>query len=248
MSDAPRTPVIALRDVGKTYGSEAHPVPVLRGIDFAVHQGEFVAIVGASGSGKSTLLNILGCLDRPGTGSYHLVGADTATMDDKALSWQRKTRIGFVFQSFHLVQHLTVAENVELPLFYARVPAKARHQRSTAMLQRVGLGHRLSHRPTQLSGGECQRTAIARALIAEPSLLLADEPTGNLDSKTSAEILQLFHDLHRGGATIVMITHDPSVAAQAARRITLRDGHIANDDGATPLANTAAGGAACSAN
>jgi ABC-type lipoprotein export system ATPase subunit len=245
VSESPRIPVIELRAVGKTYGSAEHPVPVLRGIDFAVHPGEFVAIVGASGSGKSTLLNILGCLDRPDTGSYRLVGADVATMDDKALSWQRKTRIGFVFQSFHLVQHLTVAENVELPLFYARLPAKVRRQRSTAMLQRVGLGHRLSHRPTQLSGGECQRAAIARALIAEPSLLLADEPTGNLDSKTSTEILQLFHELHRHGATIVMITHDPNVAAQAARRITLRDGRIATDDGdTTPLA--AAGETACS--
>jgi putative ABC transport system ATP-binding protein len=226
-------PVLALHDVGKVYGTAAHPVPVLRGIELAVQRGEFVAIVGASGSGKSTLLNILGCLDRPTIGRYRLVDQDVAELSDRELSALRKTRIGFVFQSFHLVPHLTVAENVELPLFYARVPARVRRQRSTAMLQRVGLGHRLTHVPSQLSGGECQRTAIARALINEPSLLLADEPTGNLDSKTSGEIMQLFDDLHSGGATIVMITHDPSVAARAARRILLRDGCIASD-AATP--------------
>ena len=236
------TPVIALQQVDKTYGTAVHPVPVLNGIDFAVQPGEFVAIVGASGSGKSTLLNILGCLDRPTSGSYRLVGDDVRDLDDKALSALRKTRIGFVFQSFHLVQHLTVAENVELPLFYARVPAKVRRERSRALLQRVGLGHRLDHLPTQLSGGECQRTAVARALVADPPLLLADEPTGNLDSKTSAEILQLFHGLHRGGATIVLITHDPNVALQASRRITLRDGRIAADERTAELA-TAGGNA-----
>ncbi|MFY9343785.1 MAG: ABC transporter ATP-binding protein [Planctomycetota bacterium] len=234
------SPVIELLAVGKVYGTAAHPVPVLRDIGFRVMPREFVAIVGASGSGKSTLLNILGCLDRPTTGSYRLVEQDVATLSDTELSHLRKTRIGFVFQSFHLVSHLTVAENVELPLFYARVPAAARRRRSTAILERVGLGHRLTHTPNQLSGGECQRTAIARALINEPSLLLADEPTGNLDSKTSAEIMRLFHDLHAGGATIVMITHDPLVATQAARRILLRDGSIALDTtGALPIASVA---------
>jgi putative ABC transport system ATP-binding protein len=245
------TPVIALSDVGKVYGTAAHPVPVLRGIDFRVMPGEFVAIIGASGSGKSTLLNILGCLDRPTTGSYRLVDQAIADLADKDLSYLRKTRIGFVFQSFHLVAHLTVAENVELPLFYARVPAKRRRERSTKILASVGLGHRTTHTPSQLSGGECQRAAIARALVNEPSLLLADEPTGNLDSKTSAEIMQLFHDLHRSGATIVMITHDPQVASQAARRIMLRDGCIATDTGAgtstpplpVPATATAEGGA-----
>ncbi len=242
------TAVLELTAVDKVYGTAAHPVPVLRGIDFRVLPGEFVAIVGASGSGKSTLLNILGCLDRPTRGSYCLVGQDVATLDDKALSHVRKTRIGFVFQSFNLVAHLTVAENVELPLFYARMPARRRRERSTAILQRVGLGHRTTHTPNQLSGGECQRTAIARALINEPSLILADEPTGNLDSKTSAEIMQLIHGLHAAGSTIVMITHDPLVAAQAGRRITLRDGHIASDTATSfaMAATTAAAGASCS--
>jgi putative ABC transport system ATP-binding protein len=245
---AGEAPVIDVARVEKIYGSAQHPVPVLRGIDFRVQPGEFVAIVGASGSGKSTLLNILGCLDRPTRGSYRLVGDDVAAMDDKQLSHLRKTRIGFVFQSFHLVPHLTVAENVELPLFYGRVPARTRRERSTAILQRVGLGHRVSHLPSQLSGGECQRTAIARALVNEPSLILADEPTGNLDTKTSAEIMRLILDLHAAGSTIVMITHDLGVAAQARRRITLRDGLVAGDSAAEPqLAAAAAGGDACSA-
>jgi ABC-type lipoprotein export system ATPase subunit len=243
---APSTvPVLEVARVDKDYGTAEHPVPVLRAVDFRVAAGEFVAIVGASGSGKSTLLNILGCLDRPSAGTYRLVGEDVRTLNDKQLSHLRKTRIGFVFQSFHLVQHLTVAENVELPLFYARMPAKVRRERSTAILNRVGLGHRLHHLPTQLSGGECQRTAIARALINDPSLILADEPTGNLDSKTSAEIMGLLRTLHAAGATLVMITHDPNVAAQAGRRIVLRDGRIADDSGRTAAATEEA---ACSAN
>ena len=221
--------VLELREVTKTYGMPAHPVPVLRGVDLVIARGEFVAIVGASGSGKSTLLNILGCLDRPTAGSYWLVGEDVSQFDDRALSQVRKTKIGFVFQSFQLVPHLTVEENVELPLFYARVPRATRRSRSQAMLARVGLGHRNTHLPNQLSGGESQRTAIARALISEPALLLADEPTGNLDSKTSAEIMQLFLGLHAGGSTILMITHDPSIAAIAQRRVTMRDGCV--DDG-----------------
>ncbi|MBZ0153069.1 MAG: ABC transporter ATP-binding protein, partial [Planctomycetes bacterium] len=187
------------------------------------------------------LLNILGCLDRPTRGSYVLVGEDVAQLDDQRLSHVRKTKIGFVFQSFHLVSHLTVEENVELPLFYARVPRKVRRARSAAILQRVGLGHRTTHLPNQLSGGECQRTAVARALVTEPSLLLADEPTGNLDSRTSAEIMRLFRELHQSGRTIVMITHDPGVAAVARRRITLRDGAVAGDD-----ASAAPQEAACS--
>lgn len=225
--------VLELRAITKTYGNEAHPVPVLRGVDLAVAAGEFVAIVGASGSGKSTLLNILGCLDRPTSGAYLLVAEDVSRLDDKRLSHVRKTRIGFVFQSFQLVPHLTVEENVELPLFYARVPRKVRRERSHAMLARVGLSHRHRHMPNQLSGGECQRTAVARALITEPALLLADEPTGNLDSKTSKEIIGLFQELHRAHCTIVMITHDQGVAAVAERRITMRDGRV--DTGAEGL-------------
>jgi putative ABC transport system ATP-binding protein len=250
VSAAPGVPVIDLAGVDKVYGTAQHPVPVLRGVHFRVMPGEFVAIVGASGSGKSTLLNILGCLDRPTAGSYRLVGDDVAMMDDRELSRLRKTRIGFVFQSFHLVPHLTVAENVELPLFYARMPARARRERSTAILQRVGLGHRTTHVPSQLSGGECQRTAIARALVNEPSLILADEPTGNLDSKTSAEIMQLIRELHAGGATIVMITHDLGVAAMARRRITLCDGLVAGDsdrEAALAAAGAAMEDGACSA-
>ena len=238
--------VLELRGIEKTYGSAQNPVPVLRGIDLRVPAGEFVAIVGSSGSGKSTLLNILGCLDRPTSGTYHLVGQDVSTLDDPSMSAVRKTRIGFVFQSFQLVPHLTVEENVELPLFYARLSRRARRQRSRALLERVGLGHRCSHLPSELSGGECQRTALARALVNEPALVLADEPTGNLDSKTSASIMQMFRELHASGRTIVMITHDPVVAAVAARRITLRDGRIADDSGA-PVA-AAAGEGACSTN
>ena len=241
------SPVLELRAIVKTYGTATNPVPVLRGIDLTVGEGEFVAVVGQSGSGKSTLLNILGCLDRPTTGSYHLVGDDVGTLDDRRMSGVRKTRIGFVFQSFQLVPHLTVEENVELPLFYARVARRVRRSRSRAILERVGLGHRCTHLPNELSGGECQRTAIARALINEPALVLADEPTGNLDSATSSGIMQLFLELHRSGRTIVMITHDPTVAAAAARRIVLRDGCIAHDSGAPALPVAAAEEGACSA-
>jgi len=234
-------PVLELRSIQKTYGTAQNPVPVLRGIDLRIDEGEFVAVIGSSGSGKSTLLNILGCLDRPSLGSYLLVGEDVGTLDDVRMSAVRKTRIGFVFQSFQLVPHLTVEENVELPLFYSRLPRRVRRERSRALLERVGLGHRGTHLPSELSGGECQRTAVARALINEPALVLADEPTGNLDSKTSASIIQLFRELHESGRTIVMITHDPVVAAAAARRITLRDGRVAADSAAVE------GEAACSA-
>jgi putative ABC transport system ATP-binding protein len=225
-------PVLDLRAITKTYGTERNPVPVLRGVDFVVRPGEYVAVTGASGSGKSTLLNILGCLDRPTSGSYHLVGEDVARLDDQSLSRVRKTRIGFVFQSFHLVSHLSVEENVALPLFYSRMGRKARRQRAREIIDRVGLSHRRTHLPTELSGGECQRTAVARALVNEPALILADEPTGNLDSKTSAEIMKMFVELHATGRTIVMITHDPGVAAIARRKIVMRDGRIADDSAA----------------
>lgn len=238
--------VLELRGIEKTYGSAQNPVPVLRGIDLRVVAGEFVAIVGSSGSGKSTLLNILGCLDQPTSGTYHLVGQDVGVLDDPSMSAVRKTRIGFVFQSFQLVPHLTVEENVELPLFYSRLSRRTRRQRSRALLERVGLAHRCTHLPSELSGGECQRTALARALVNEPALILADEPTGNLDSKTSASIMQMFRELHASGRTIVMITHDPVVAAAAARRITLRDGRVADDSGAQVV--LAAGEGACSTN
>ncbi len=234
MIDRPEPAVLELRGIDKVYGTAENPLPVLRSLDLEVTAGEFVAVIGASGSGKSTLLNILGCLDRPSAGTYHLVGEDVSSLDDRRLSHVRKTKIGFVFQSFHLVTHLTVEENVELPLFYARMARQARRQRSRAILDRVGLGHRRTHLPSQLSGGECQRAAIARALINDPSLVLADEPTGNLDSVTSTEIMKLFVELHGSGRTIVMITHDPGIAAIAGRRIQMRDGRIAHDERQQP--------------
>jgi putative ABC transport system ATP-binding protein len=223
------TPVLELRGVTKTYGEEGHSVEVLRGLDLVVEAGEFVAIVGPSGSGKSTLLNVLGCLDRPTSGAYLLEGEDAAQLDDFKLSRMRNSRIGFVFQSFMLVPHLSVRENVELPLLYGRVPRAQRRSRCAALVEQVGLSHRMHHKPNQLSGGECQRVAVARALANEPALLLADEPTGNLDSKTSADILRLFFDLHASGRTLVMITHDPEIAAKAPRRVAIRDGLIGDD-------------------
>ncbi len=239
--------VLKLEGIEKIYGAGDTAVRVLRGIDLAVEEGEYLAIVGPSGSGKSTMLNILGCLDRPTHGRYEIAGEDVAQLDDKRLSSIRNTRIGFVFQSFNLVTHLTVMENVELPLFYARMSRKKRHERCRELLDKVGLGHRLGHVPSQLSGGEKQRVAVARALSNNPALLLADEPTGNLDSVTSGEIMDLFYELHDAGRTIVVITHDPEIAAAAPRRVMLRDGRIEDDiaqgsggraEAGTPMAET----------
>jgi putative ABC transport system ATP-binding protein len=199
---------------------------VLNGIDLDVEEGEFVAIMGASGSGKSTLLNILGCLDRPTRGSYELQGRDTARLSDEDLSTLRNERIGFIFQSFNLIPSLTVLENVAVPLFYGPVPMRQRSARCTELLESVGLAHRMRHTPLQLSGGECQRVAIARSLVNDPAVLLADEPTGNLDSRTGGEVLALIEGLHRQGRTILMITHDPTVAERARRTIRIRDGRI----------------------
>jgi putative ABC transport system ATP-binding protein len=234
------TAILDLREIVKRYGTARNPVPVLRGITLRVDEGEYVAIVGPSGSGKSTLLNILGCLDRPTQGQYYLAGEDVARMDDKSLSRVRNTRIGFVFQSFHLVPHLTVEENVEMPLFYRRIPKRERRRRAHEMIERVGLSHRLDHVPSELSGGECQRTAIARSLANEPALLLADEPTGNLDSVTSKAILQILHELNATGRTIVMITHDVDIARNAPRRVALRDGLVETDSGRPLVAGAAA--------
>ena len=222
-------PVLKLSGIEKTYGTEQNPVPVLRGIDFELHKSEYLAIVGPSGSGKSTLLNILGCLDQPTLGSYAFLGENVDTFDDLQLSRIRNQRIGFVFQSFQLVSHLSVLENVELPLFYSRVRRRERHRRCGELIRRVGLGHRETHLPSELSGGECQRAAIARALSNNPDLLLADEPTGNLDSATSQEILGLFHELNESGVTIVMITHDRTIARAIPRTISIRDGRIERD-------------------
>jgi putative ABC transport system ATP-binding protein len=218
--------------VDKFYGEGDARLHVLHAIDLEVRRGEFVAVLGQSGSGKSTLLNILGCLDRPSAGTYVLEGEDTARLDDNRLSALRNRSIGFVFQSFQLVPQLTVLENVEVPMFYAGVPRAERHRAAAERLEEVGLSGRLHHRPSQLSGGEQQRVAIARALSNRPHLLLADEPTGNLDSATGEQILGLIRELHRSGRTVVMITHDAHVAAAAARRVRILDGRILDAEAA----------------
>jgi putative ABC transport system ATP-binding protein len=228
------TAILELRGVGKTYGSGPAALRVLADVDLTVEQGEYVAVIGPSGSGKSTLLNILGCLDVPSSGHYLVEGRNVRSLDDTQLSHLRNRRIGFVFQSFQLVSHLTVLENVELPLFYARRGRGERKARALELLEKVGLKDRLHHRPAQLSGGERQRCAIARALANEPALLLADEPTGNLDTHTGREILELFHRIHRAGGTVVLITHDPGIAEQAPRRVALRDGRVESDSGRLP--------------
>ncbi|HEX5138364.1 MAG TPA: ABC transporter ATP-binding protein [Planctomycetota bacterium] len=220
-------PVLALQAVTKAYGEGDARVEVLHGLDLEVRQGEFVAIMGPSGSGKSTLLNILGCLDRPSGGAYLLDGEDVARFPDDKLSLIRNGRIGFIFQSYNLIAQLTVLENVKVPLLYrARGHGGGGAKRAEELLATVGLSHRLTHRPSQLSGGECQRVAIARALINDPILILADEPTGNLDSKTGAEVLALLEGLHREGRTIVLITHDAAVARRAGRTVRLQDGRL----------------------
>ena len=233
--------VVAIEGVEKQYGTAETPVCVLKGVDLQIPRGDFAAIVGASGSGKTTLMNILGCLDRPTRGTYRLEGEDVSRLSDAALSRVRNRRIGFVFQSFNLIAQLPVVENVEVPLFYARVPRRERRRRVEALLEAVGLSHRLHHHPTQLSGGECQRVAVARALVNEPVLLLADEPTGNLDSHNGAEVMKLFHLLHGQGRTIVLVTHNPEIAAALPRVIEMRDGSILRDHAKTTVA--AAGGA-----
>ena len=219
-------PVVELRGVEKDYDTGDSPLTVLREIDLSIPAGEFVGIVGASGSGKTTLMNILGCLDRPTRGEYLLNGSDVAGLDDDRLSWIRNRSIGFVFQSFNLVQQLTVLENVEVPLFYRHTPRRRRKERCLELLEAVGLDHRLGHHPSQLSGGECQRVAIARALANDPAMLLTDEPTGNLDTKTGEEVLALFHQLHESGRTIVMVTHNLAIAENIPRVVEMRDGCI----------------------
>ena len=204
-------------------------VHALAGVDLRVAAGEFVAITGPSGSGKSSLLNILGCLDHPSSGRYLVEGRDVATLDDEAASDIRNRRIGFVFQSFHLLPRLTVLENVLLPLRFHRQPPADAADRARELLERVGLGDRGAHRPGELSGGQMQRAAIARALLLRPALLLADEPTGNLDSKSAADVLGLIDEVHKGGQTVVLVTHDRDVAAHAPREVALRDGRIEHD-------------------
>lgn len=225
--------VIKLENIRRVFGEGDHQVEALKGVSFSISDGEFVAIMGASGSGKSTCMNTLGCLDKPTSGIYWLDGIDTANMTPDQLAEVRNRKLGFVFQGFNLLPRTTALENVELPLVYAGVPAAERHQRAQAALERVGLAERINHTSAQLSGGQQQRVAIARALVNSPAVILADEPTGNLDTTTTHEIMQLFTDLNKQGITIVMITHEPEVAEYASRRITFRDGSIISDTART---------------
>ncbi len=221
--------LIRLTNVTKTYKMGAERIHALRDINLEIDSGEYVAIIGPSGSGKSTLMNLLGCLDRPTAGTQELDGRPTSRMSSAVLARVRNERIGFVFQSFELMPRMSALKNVELPLVYSRSGWRGRYKRARHALERVGLGDRVAHRPNQLSGGQMQRVAIARALICNPGLVLADEPTGNLDTKTSAEILTLFDAIHRDGQTVVMVTHEPYVACHAKRIIRMRDGRIHSD-------------------
>jgi putative ABC transport system ATP-binding protein len=222
-------PVIRIRDLTRDYVMGAETVRALRGVSMDIHRNEYVAIMGPSGSGKSTLMNLIGCLDTPTGGEYWLNGQEVSRLSDNRLAAVRNKEIGFVFQTFNLLSRATALHNVELPLVYAGVPAGTRRARAGRALEAVGLGDRMQHRPSELSGGQRQRVAIARALVNQPSILLADEPTGNLDSATSEEIMRLFGELHASGQTVIMVTHEPDIAAFAERGIVLRDGQVASD-------------------
>jgi putative ABC transport system ATP-binding protein len=223
-------PLIELRGVHKHLPLGNGVVPILHGIDLRIREGEFVAITGPSGSGKTTMLEILGALARPSQGAYRFDGHAIEDWDDDALADLRAARMGFVFQTFHLMPRMSAVRNAALPLVYAGVPRRDREQRASELLARLGLGHRLEHRPTQLSGGERQRVAIARALANDPKLLLADEPTGNLDDRTGREILALFESLYAAGRTLVVVTHNAEVAARAGRMVRIRDGRVESDE------------------
>jgi putative ABC transport system ATP-binding protein len=223
-------PAIAqFQDVRKTYQMGLVTVEALRGVSFQVLDGDYISIMGPSGCGKSTLLNLLGCLDRPSSGHYFLGDEDVSQMEDDALSSVRGTRLGFVFQSYNLIQQLTVLENIEVPLYYQGRPEDESRALARQMAERVGLEKRLEHKPFELSGGQQQRVAIARALVNDPLVLLADEPTGNLDSASGTEILKVFDELNRQGKTLILVTHDPNVSQHAHRAIRLRDGEIESD-------------------
>ncbi len=239
MSGATETPVIRLEGITREYVMGTETVRALRGIDLAIARNEYVAIMGPSGSGKSTMMNVLGCLDTPDGGAYWLNGQEVSRMVDDDLARVRNREIGFVFQTFNLLPRASALANVELPLIYAGATSRVRRQRAEQALERVGLGDRMHHRPNELSGGQRQRVAIARALVNNPSILLADEPTGNLDSATSVEIMRVFGELHAQGQTVILVTHEPDIAEHARRVIVLRDGKI-DIDRLNPVQTTGA--------
>ncbi|HAM70651.1 MAG TPA: ABC transporter [Verrucomicrobiales bacterium] len=235
----PSAPILKLDEVRKTYRMGPVTVEALRGLSLEVEAGEYVSIMGPSGCGKSTLLNLLGCLDRPSSGRYLLGGEDISNLEDDALSLVRSQRLGFIFQSYNLIQQLTVVENIEVPLYYQGVSEEESRAKAERIASMVGLEHRLEHKPFELSGGQQQRVAIARALVNDPLLILADEPTGNLDSSSGEEILRMFDRLHAEGRTLVLVTHDPGVSQRGGRTIRLRDGRVESDlrhpkSGSTP--------------
>jgi putative ABC transport system ATP-binding protein len=230
--------LIELKDIYKIYDMGAEKVHALSGVDLEIQRGEYVAIMGSSGSGKSTLMNLIGCLDTPSSGTYRLNDVEVQGLDDTELASIRNREIGFVFQTFNLLARTNALHNVELPLIYAGVPRRERRERAKRALERVRLGERMLHNPNELSGGQRQRVAIARALVNEPSLLLADEPTGNLDSATSKEIMDLFDELHGAGNTVLLVTHEPDIAQNAWRQVLLRDGKVMDDH---PTARAATG-------
>jgi putative ABC transport system ATP-binding protein len=229
--------LIEIRDLRKVYPMGGEEVRALDGVDLDLERGEYVAVMGASGSGKSTMMNLIGCLDTPTSGHYRLNGTPVEELDDEALAAIRNKEIGFVFQTFNLLPRTSALENVELPLVYSGMPRRERRRQARTALDRVGLGDRVDHRPNELSGGQRQRVAIARALVNEPSILLADEPTGNLDSVTSAEIMDLFDELSAAGNTIILVTHEADIAARCGRQVVLRDGKVLSDTAvAVPVA------------